>query len=82
MGYAHDPGFFLPICEVDAGTHRVTRLDLHPMTWSSVSRATTGFPVPATGPAGKAILDHVAELSAPYGTQLTVADDTGWVAIP
>ena len=52
------------------------------MTWSRTSRATTGFPVPATGPAAKAILDRVAELSAPYGTQLSVAEDTGSVLIP
>jgi poly-gamma-glutamate synthesis protein (capsule biosynthesis protein) len=80
-GYAHDPGFFLPICDVDASTHRVTRVSLHPMKWSRTSRATTGFPVRATGPAAKAILDRLAELSAPYGTQLSVADDAGWVTI-
>jgi hypothetical protein len=54
----------------------------HPMKWSRKSRATTGFPVPATGPAAKLILDHVAELSVPYDTQVSVADDVGWVTIP
>lgn len=82
VGYAHDPGFFLPICDVDAATRRVTRVTLHPMQWSRASRATTGFPVQATGPTAKAILDHAAELSGPYGTQLTIADDVGWVTIP
>ena len=81
-GYNHEPGFFLPVCEVDAGTHRVARINLHPMTWSRASRATAGFPVRATGPAAKAILDRVAELSAPYGTQLSVAQDTASVLIP
>jgi Bacterial capsule synthesis protein PGA_cap len=81
-GYAHDPGFFLPVCDVDANTHRVTRVNLHPMKWSSASRATTGFPVPATGPAATAILDRAAELSAPYGTRLSVAGGVGWVTIP
>jgi poly-gamma-glutamate synthesis protein (capsule biosynthesis protein) len=80
-GYAHEPGFFLPVCDVDAGTHRVTRVNLHPMKWSRASRATTGFPVRVTGPAAKAILERAAELSAPYGTQLTIADDVGRVAI-
>jgi hypothetical protein len=80
-GYAHEPGFFVPVCEVDAATHRVTRVSLFPMTWSRASRATTGFPVRATGPAAKAILDHVAALSAPYGTDVSGADDVGWVAI-
>jgi hypothetical protein len=73
------PGFFLPVCEVDAGTHRVTRVNLHPMRWSRASRATTGFPVRAAGPAAEAILDRVAELSAPYGTSVSAADGTGWV---
>ena len=78
-GYGHEPGFFVPVCEVDAVTHRVTRVNLHPMKWSRASRATTGFPVRVTGAAAEAILDRVAELSAPYGTRVSVADDTGWV---
>jgi hypothetical protein len=81
-GYAHEPGFFVPVCEVGAATHQVTGVNLYPMTWSRASRATTGFPVRAAGPAATAILDHVAALSAPYGTQISVADDAGWVAIP
>jgi poly-gamma-glutamate synthesis protein (capsule biosynthesis protein) len=80
-GYDHEPGFFLPVCEVDPATHRVTGVNLHPMKWSRASRATTGFPVRVTGAAAEAILDRVAELSAPYGTAVSVADDIGWVAI-
>jgi len=80
-GYAHEPGFFVPVCEVDPCTHRVTRINLYPMSWSRTSRATTGFPVRVTGAAAQAILDRVAELSAPYGTSVSVADDTGWVSI-
>ena len=48
-GYAHEPGFFVPVCDVDPATHQVTRVNLYPMTWSRASRATTGFPVRATG---------------------------------
>ena len=48
-GYAHEPGFFVPVCEVDRDNHQVTRVNLYPMTWSRASRATTGFPVRATG---------------------------------
>jgi poly-gamma-glutamate synthesis protein (capsule biosynthesis protein) len=80
-GYSHEPGFFVPVCEVDPANHRVTRVNLHPMTWSRASRATTGFPVRATGPAATAILTRMAELSAPYGTHVSVRDDLGWVAI-
>jgi poly-gamma-glutamate synthesis protein (capsule biosynthesis protein) len=78
-GYAHHPGAFVPVCEVDAHTHRVTRVELHPMAWSQASRATTGFPVRATGPAARAILDRIAELSAPYGTVVSAGAETGWV---
>ncbi|HEX4091806.1 MAG TPA: CapA family protein [Trebonia sp.] len=81
VGYAHEPGFFVPVCAVDSGTHRVTRLSLHPMTWSRASRATTGFPALATGSAAAAILDLAAELSAPYGTTLSVDGDLGSVVI-
>jgi Bacterial capsule synthesis protein PGA_cap len=80
-GYAHEPGFFLPVCDVDAASHRVTRVTLHPMTWSRASRATTGFPVRAIGAAAAAILTQVAELSAPYGTPVSVAGDLGWVNV-
>jgi capsule synthesis protein PGA_cap len=80
-GYNHEPGFFVPLCEVDAATRRVTRVNLHPMTWSRTSRATTGFPIRATGAAAEAILDRVAELSAPYGTSVSTADGIGWVTV-
>jgi poly-gamma-glutamate synthesis protein (capsule biosynthesis protein) len=80
-GNAHHPGFFVPVCEVDARTHRVTRVDLHPMAWSQARRATTGFPARLTGPAAKEILDRVAELSKPYGTDVSVGADIGWVTI-
>jgi poly-gamma-glutamate synthesis protein (capsule biosynthesis protein) len=82
-GYAHEPGFFTPVCVVDPGTHRVTRVGLYPMTWSRASRATTGFPVRLAGPAARAVLARVSELSAPYGTRLSVDDttDTGWIDI-
>jgi Bacterial capsule synthesis protein PGA_cap len=80
-GYGHEPGFFVPVCAVDAVTHRVTRVYLHPMKWSRASRATTGFPARVTGAAAEAILDRVAELSAPYGTSVSVADGIGWVMV-
>jgi poly-gamma-glutamate synthesis protein (capsule biosynthesis protein) len=81
VGYCHQPGFFVPVCEVDLATHRVTRVALYPMTWSRASQATTGFPVRASGAAATAILDRVTELSEPYGTDVSVGDDIGWVAV-
>jgi hypothetical protein len=81
QGNDHQPGFVLPICEVDAATHRVTAIDLHPMTWSKQSRATTGFPVIATGAVAAAVLDRLGELSKPYDTVLTVRDEVGRITI-
>jgi poly-gamma-glutamate synthesis protein (capsule biosynthesis protein) len=80
-GNDHRPGFVLPVCEVDSATHRVSAIDLHPMTWSRASRATTGFPVVASGSSGRAVLDRMAELSEPYGTKITVDGGIGRVGL-
>jgi hypothetical protein len=71
-GNAHEPGFVVPVCTLDARSHRVTRIELHPMAWSATRRATTGFPVPAEGQRAKAILAKLGELCLPYGTAVTV----------
>jgi hypothetical protein len=71
-GNDHEPGFVVPVCTVDADTHTVTSVDLHPMTWSTARRATTGFPARASGARAQAILSRVAELSEPYGTALSI----------
>jgi hypothetical protein len=80
-GNDHRPGFVLPVCEIDAASHQVSAIDLHPMTWSSASRATTGFPVVASGSAARAVLDRMAELSEPYGTKITVDGGIGRVTL-
>jgi poly-gamma-glutamate synthesis protein (capsule biosynthesis protein) len=74
-GVHHEPGFVLPVCEVDTLTHRVARIELHPMTWSRARRSTTGFPVRAEPARAAAIIDRLAELSAPYG--VTVSPRSG-----
>jgi hypothetical protein len=71
-GNGHEPGFVVPVCTVDAESHRVTRIELHPMVWSTARRATTGFPVRADGPRAQAILAKLGELCLPYGTAVTV----------
>jgi hypothetical protein len=76
-------GFFTPVCVVDPDTHRVTRVELYPMTWSRASRATTGFPVRLVGPAARTVLIRISELSAPYGTRISIdpTTDTGRIDI-
>jgi poly-gamma-glutamate synthesis protein (capsule biosynthesis protein) len=76
-GNDHEPGFVVPICTVDAHAHCVVTVELYPMTWSTARRATTGFPVRATGQRAQAILARMAELSAPYGTVLRIVADAG-----
>jgi poly-gamma-glutamate synthesis protein (capsule biosynthesis protein) len=71
-GNAHEPGFVVPVCTLDAQSHRVTRIELHPMAWSAARRATTGFPVSAEGQRAQAILAKLGELCLPYGTAVTV----------
>lgn len=80
-GNAHVPGFVLPVCEVDAATHRVVRVHVHPMRWSTARRATTGFPVVVDGDAALQILEHLTELSEPYGTKLLIDGGVGSVEV-
>jgi hypothetical protein len=77
VGNSHEPGFVVPVCSVDADTHRINQVELQPMSWSRVRRATTGFPVTVTGDMARAVLRRVAELSAPYGTEVSISADVG-----
>jgi poly-gamma-glutamate synthesis protein (capsule biosynthesis protein) len=71
-GNGHAPGFVVPVCTVDAASHRVMRIELHPMVWNIARRATTGFPARADGQRAQAILAKLGELCLPYGTAVTV----------
>ncbi|MCB1387619.1 MAG: CapA family protein [Rhodobacteraceae bacterium] len=73
--YSHGPGFFIPLCEMDAN-YRVTRITIRPCTWLTGSKAEGGLPAFARGDTAQAILRKLAELSAPYGTDFTIAGDT------
>jgi poly-gamma-glutamate synthesis protein (capsule biosynthesis protein) len=78
-GVSHRPGAVLPVCEVDARSHRVTRLDLYPITWSTARAATTGFPTRPGAAGTAAVLARLVELSAPYGVVPCV--DAGYARI-
>jgi poly-gamma-glutamate synthesis protein (capsule biosynthesis protein) len=80
-GVHHEPGFVLPVCEVDSRTHRVSRIELHPMTWSRDRRSTAGFPVPADGERAAAVLSRLADLSAPYDVRLCTDSGVGVVTV-
>jgi hypothetical protein len=80
-GNSHEPGFVIPVCTVDAHSHRVIKVDLHPMTWNRARRATTGFPARARGGAAQAVLRRIAELSTAHGTTVCVDSELGWVRL-
>lgn len=80
-GNSHEPGFVLPVCTFDAHSHRVIKVDLHPMTWSRARQATTGFPARAHGDAALNVLRRIAELSTPHGTTVCVESELGWVQL-
>ena len=78
-GVSHQPGFLVPVCRVDAHDHSVTSVTLYPATWIYDNKGTTGFPILATGDTAKAVLDRAVELSALYGTTISVKGDTASV---
>ena len=59
------------------------RVNLYPMGWSTARRSTTGFPVRLTGAKARAVLNRIAALSEPFGTEVSVSDDAdgGWVTL-
>jgi hypothetical protein len=79
VGNAHEPGFVVPLCAVDSAVHRIRGIELVPMSWSTASRATAGFPVRATGSLARRIVDHIAALSAAYDVTITFENGSGWV---
>jgi hypothetical protein len=61
----------LPICRFEAGA--LTSLELHPVTLGlNRPRTERGEPALAGSEEGAAILDRLGELSAPFGTKLTI----------
>ena len=80
-GNAHWPGFVIPVCEVDAKSHRVVRVKLHPANWATGSRSASGFPQLLRGERAKDVIRHLAELSAPYGTVVNCIGEVGEICI-
>ncbi|MCU1486530.1 MAG: hypothetical protein JWN67_3276 [Actinomycetia bacterium] len=80
-GVAHEPGFFVPVCEVD-DHHRVTAIAIHPASWSGApTKAASGFPRRLTGTRATAVLEHLRALSAPFGTEVQLDGDTGRIEV-
>lgn len=73
--YSHEPGFFIPVCEMTP-EYRVTKVTITPCIWLKGSKAETGLPAVARGDQAQAVLRKLAELSAPYGTEIKITGDT------
>ncbi len=67
----------VPVCTFDAEIEQVA-IELHPVTLQQeLERSQCGTPILATDEQATAILERVAERSAPFGTTLEIADGVG-----
>lgn len=80
-GISHHPGAVLPICQVDAVTHRVTSVHLHPLRWLASPRAHVGFPGLLDGDEAAAVVSAISTLSERYGTRITTGDGPASIRI-
>lgn len=82
IGFLGDSAFWesvVPVCAFDDDGD-VTGIELHPLDLGyEEPRANRGIPRIAEGETATAILDDLRELSAPYGTDITVDDGVGYV---
>ena len=73
-------GCFAAICRFEAGG-KLTRLNLYPATYLEEPVSQRGIPISANAEAARRIIEHVRELSAPYGTKVTFRDGIGDVEL-
>ncbi len=78
-GFLSDRTFWetvVPVCTFD--DDGLDRIELYPAELGfDESRAGRGWPRAATGETASRILDRLAALSAPYGTEISIEDDVG-----
>ena len=79
-GYSREPGFFVPVCTVGERME-VESVELHPMRWMTGTRQAAGLPSAVTGDAARAVLEHAAALSEPYGTRIAIQAGTGHIRL-
>lgn len=84
-GFLGDSAFWesvLPVCTFDTETGNLDSMRLYPLNLGHENpRPRRGRPLSADGERATAILDHLAELSKPYGTTLTVEADHATVKL-
>jgi len=79
-GFFEGPGSVLARCRFDSG-YDVERIELTPFQWLSEPESHVGVPKAVEGEAADNTLSHVADLSAEYGTEVTIADDRGYITV-
>ena len=76
--YSTKPGVVLARCHF-ASTGVFDRLELVPVNFLSRPRSALGIPTAATGEAARAVLEHIQGLSRPFGTEIRIEGDRGFV---
>jgi len=71
---------FVPVCTFVSG--KLQSITLHPIAIEPARGARSGSPALASGKQAQAILNRLKELSAGFGTSITVTGDLGIVQIP
>lgn len=66
----------VPVCTFD-DDWSISEVTIHPAVRKSDSEACTGVPALASGPVAHRILERIAELSAPFGTDVQTLNGTG-----
>lgn len=74
--YSKEPGVVVGLCHFTS-TLEFDELELIPASFQSHPRSALGAPTLATGETGEAVLRHVQELSAPFGTEIAIAGERG-----
>jgi poly-gamma-glutamate synthesis protein (capsule biosynthesis protein) len=71
---------FVPVCEFVS--HRLRAIRIYPITIEAAAGSRSGSPSLARGERARAILARLKELSAAFGTEVTISGDVGVVRIP
>jgi hypothetical protein len=79
-GYSKEPGIVIPVCTY-ASDLSLQTIELLPATLMTEPKHNFGIPVRARGPVASQILERVRELSEPFGTKMSIRDDTGRITL-
>ncbi len=74
--YSREPGVVVALAHFSS-TLEFEELELIPASFQAHPRSALGAPTLATGEAGEAVLRHLQELSAPFGTEIAIAAGRG-----